>query len=119
MRWLDEWFFFWLLMGLTALIVVGGIFVAIVGDGDPAEAPPDPAPIGYTLYDVTNNRVIDIQPCPHSWRLAPDWYSTDQWMPGFGRKYDFGYGVATPGGILAELKPVGYEAPASCGPAYE
>ncbi len=120
MRWLGDEFlpvFLWLLMTAgAAVLIVTGIFAAF---GNDAETPLEPPPIGYTLYDVTNNRIIDIQPCPHPWGQFPTFQSFDQWMPNFGRKYDFGNGFSTLGGVFLELRPKGYVAPAECGQAYD
>ena len=78
-----------------------------------------PLPIGYTLWDVDNQRVIDVQPCPHSWTAAPSWYSWGQYIPALDRTFGFGYGVIIDGHAWQELQPEGYEPPSSCGKAYE
>ncbi len=122
MRWLARLVGVASLFALSAIVgflIAVGVWAVVVDAEKPAEAPPDPPPIGYTLYDVTNNRIIDIQPCPHPWGQFPTFQSFDQWMPNFGRKYDFGNGFSTLGGVFLELRPKGYVAPAECGQAYD
>jgi len=104
----------------VTVVVIGGTVVATrMMDTNKEESVPQIAPIGYTLYNASTNTLIDVQPCPHSWSLAPNIYSTDQWMPEFGYKFDFGFWVATSGGILVELKPKGYTPGPECGAAYQ
>ncbi len=106
---------------LAILVVAGAIHAAIhvgVLNLEQEDTKP-PLPIGYTLYDLTSQRVIDVQPCPHSWAVGPSWYSGDQYIPGLDRTFEFGYGVVlTTQVIWVELQPKGYKAPSSCGPAY-
>ena len=73
------------IIGVIAIVVAIGstVVAARILDTNKEEPVPQVVPIGYTLYNVSTNTIIDVMPCPHSWRLAPDWYSTNQWMPEF------------------------------------
>ena len=121
MRFLKSWvFLFTTLFGLLiALLLYNIVYLAGSNLPDSDLVVEQPLPIGYTLWDVDNQRVIDVQPCPHSWAVAPTWYSWDQYVPALDRTFGFGYGVIVDGHAWQQLQPEGYEAPSSCGKAYE